>query len=65
MIVSGPSLEVVISTVITDPLPLLILASWSHSLEGQVERLRTLSYEQLQALPARTLVAVTAIQYTF
>lgn len=45
-------------TVMAHPLPAIDPAAWRLSIEGQVERPVTLSYEQLKALPARTVVAV-------
>jgi DMSO/TMAO reductase YedYZ molybdopterin-dependent catalytic subunit len=47
-----------IITVMADPLPSIDTASWQLGVEGQVERPFTVSYAQLQALPARTVVSV-------
>jgi DMSO/TMAO reductase YedYZ molybdopterin-dependent catalytic subunit len=45
-------------TIMANPLPAIDSAGWSLSVEGQVEQPLRLSYEQLRALPARTVVAV-------
>lgn len=45
-------------TIMADPLPAIDPKQWRLSVEGQVERSVTLNYDELRALPARTVVAV-------
>lgn len=45
-------------TIMADPLPAIAPAEWRLPVEGLVERSVTLDYEQLKALPARTMAAV-------
>ncbi len=47
-----------IVTIMADPLPAIDPAQWRLSIEGEVGRAFTLTYDQLKALPARTVVAV-------
>jgi DMSO/TMAO reductase YedYZ molybdopterin-dependent catalytic subunit len=45
-------------TIMADPLPAIDPAQWRLEVEGQVDRSLTLDYEQLRALPARSMAAV-------
>jgi DMSO/TMAO reductase YedYZ molybdopterin-dependent catalytic subunit len=47
-----------IVTIIADPLPDIAPADWRLAVEGQVESPFSLNYDQLKALPARTITAV-------
>ncbi|MBI1893331.1 MAG: sulfite oxidase [Candidatus Rokubacteria bacterium] len=47
-----------ILTIMANPLPTIDPGAWRLSVEGQVDRPLTLSYEQLRALPARRVVSV-------
>lgn len=45
-------------TIMADPLPAIDPAEWRLEVEGQVDQSLTLDYEQLRALPARSMAAV-------
>lgn len=45
-------------TIMANPLPAIDPKQWQLSVEGEVERPLTLTYDQLRALPARSVVAV-------